>query len=142
MVAKNDLSPRIHRGERNANRSACIVASSPLKNADDSPFAIEPSMIDGALERDDQLLTGQDGEFGLDEHSAGRKVDDLAADEAEVAQSYDFAKGPRGASFSGVRALSMKHGTHLRIVWTTRSTGQETAQHSISAAWGSRRHEM
>jgi len=125
MVAKDDFGPRVHGSERIPDGSSFVAAAAALKDTDDGTLAIEPSIVDGALERDDELFAREDGDVGLDEHPSGRKVDDLATDEAEVAQPDDFAKGPCGASLSGVRALGMKHGAHCRIVWTRRSAGQE-----------------
>src|SRR5580658_1370378 len=93
-------------------------------------------MVDRALEGDEKLLARQDGQVGLDEHPAGRKVDDLAADESKVAHAHDLAKGSCGASLSGVRALGMEHGAHLGIVWIRRCAGQESAAPTLTTAAG------
>jgi hypothetical protein len=91
MVAEDDLGPRIHGGERNPDSSSFVLAAATLKDTDDRTLAIEPSIVDGALERDNQLFARQNGEVRLDQHPSGRKVDDLATDEPEVTQPDDFA---------------------------------------------------
>jgi len=57
MVAQHNLGPRVHWGERDADGSALILTPSALKHSDDGGFTVEPPIVDGAFERDEEILT-------------------------------------------------------------------------------------
>jgi hypothetical protein len=56
MVAEHNLGPRVHWGERDADGSALVSAPSALKHSHHGGLAVEPPIVDGALECDEELF--------------------------------------------------------------------------------------
>src|SRR6185437_7493252 len=116
VLAEEQLAPGVDGVEGDAEGPRGVPLAAPVDDARHAGLAVEPAVVGGALEADDELLPGQDRDLALEQHAGGGEVEDAGADEAEVARADDLAGGLDAAAKAGARALGVENGRMAVIV--------------------------